>query len=115
MSEHFFYVAKKKHAGFFRSLVITNIVCTVLVVYLSNSYSYKAFLQEKLHVVQDFLGIPETTKENRIDTFESFHAFFVNSLAVGLLELKFHAKRICNECGQKADAKEVDRHGHQVR
>lgn len=84
MSEHFFYVANKKHAGVYRALVLGSIVCTVLLVYLSNAYSYKDFLQEKQHVLLAYLGVPALRNHNQLGTLDAFADFFAGALFVRL-------------------------------
>lgn len=82
MAEHFFYVAKQKHAGLFRWLVALNMALTVGLVYLCNSYSHKVFLREKQHVLASYLDVPSLKAHNKLDSFAAFYAFFANALFV---------------------------------
>lgn len=84
MSNHFFCVAKQKHSAFYKTLVLTNICCTVLIVFFSNWYNYKDLLQEKLHVLQSFLGIKKFEKHNNLEDFAAFKNFIANAITVYL-------------------------------
>ena len=94
MSEHFFYVAKQKHARLFRWLVALNTALTVALVCLCNSYSHKVFLREKQHVLASYLGVPDVKAHNKLDTFAAFYAFFSNALIVSLAEPQEHTRRV---------------------
>jgi len=83
MPEHFFYVAKNKHAAFYRSLVVLNIIGTVAIVLTCKPHSFKPFLREKLHVLREYLSMPHEAYTNKLESFDSFYGLFLNSVEVG--------------------------------
>lgn len=82
MANQIFYVSKQKNAILYRTLVITNILCTVLMVYLANRYSFKDFVQERVDVLQSYLGIHKFKKYNNLNDFRSFSDFITNAVIV---------------------------------
>ena len=82
MSEHFFYVSRNKRAGFYRCLVLLSIVCSVGLVLACNACSYKSFLREQLHVLQEYLDVPVLVRGSKLDNYASFYGLFRHSLDV---------------------------------
>lgn len=82
MTGHLFYIAKKKNSTFYKTLVIANLACTILLVYLYNQYDFKTVIRDKAHALQDYLGIDKFERSSSFSDFSSFKGFLTNALAV---------------------------------
>ena len=86
MREHFFYVSKKKHHLFFKTLIILNLLCTGAIIHFALEYSHKGRVKSHKDVIEEFLFGGE-----KVDSFESysvFKAFLLNFLNVVSKELR---------------------------
>jgi len=70
MREHFFYVSKKKHHLFFKTLIIINLLCTGVIIHLALEYSQKGLIKSHMDVIEEFLFGQEN-----VSSFESYSAF----------------------------------------
>ena len=75
MSDHFFYVSRKKNAGLYKFLVLLNICCTVGIISLTYVMSYKDLMMEKMHVIEEFLDVDSLAKSKYLNDFAAFHSF----------------------------------------
>jgi len=73
MSEHFFYVSRKKNNRIYKFLVLLNIFCTFAIIALTYIFSYKDFMNEKMHVVEEFLDIESVARSKHLNDLVTFH------------------------------------------
>lgn len=76
MSEHFFYISRKKHQGFYKFLVLLNIFCTVGIISVTYVFSHKDFMEQKMHVMEEFLEVDNTSRYKYMSDLGAFHSFF---------------------------------------
>lgn len=83
MSDHFFFISKKKHMMLYRSLVLLNIFCTVAIISLTYLFTERDFMEQKMHVMQEFLEIDDMSRYSFISDMATLHTFLNSTIEVG--------------------------------
>jgi hypothetical protein len=81
MRDHFFYVSKKKHHLFFKTLIIINLICTGVIIHFALEYSHKSVIKNHKDVIDEFLFSGD--KVDSFYSYSTFKLFLKNLLEVG--------------------------------
>lgn len=94
MSQHFFYISRKKNKGLYKLLVLLNICCTVGIISLTYVFSYKDFMEQKAHVLESFLEVDNVAQMKYISDLSTLHAFLLSIVTVRLAETEGPGERL---------------------
>ena len=84
MTQHFFYVSKKKNELFYKIIILSNVICTIFLIFCVSRYTYKSSIKKNLSLIQ------KTYFEDSDLIFKNFSEF--STIFQNILENPFSLK-----------------------